>query len=154
MRPTNFQRAAQKASDEIYALTGIDQYFAWYNRGTNLVQLQDYAGAAQAYDQAFAVYPSIPENERPWRMLWYQTGPYFAYFYSGRYYDVLNLATTTLDAMQSDKNLEESYYWRAMAKAALGDSTGAIQDYRTSLQYHPGFSPALYQLKVLGVENP
>lgn len=146
----NFQNAAQKASDEIFSTAGIDRYFAWFNRGSSLVQLQDYMGAAQAYDEAFAVYPSIPEAERPWRMLWYQTGPYFAYFYSERWYDVLNLADTTLNAMQSDKNLEESYYWRGMAKKALGDTSGAIQDFQTSLVYHPGFSPSVIQLNLLG----
>lgn len=151
---TNYENAALKASNEIYGLSGIDQYFAWYNRGSSLVDLQDYAGAAVAYDEAFAVYPTIPEDERPWRMLWYQTGPYFAYFYSQRYYDVLYLADGTLDAMQSEPNLEESYYWRAMAKAALGDTNGAIQDFRTSLEYHADFEPALYQLRLLGVDNP
>jgi tetratricopeptide (TPR) repeat protein len=85
-------------------------------------------------------------------MLWYQTGPYKAYFYSGRYWDVLNLANSTLDAMQSDKNLEETYYWRGMAKAALGDTSGAIEDYRTAIQYHKGFEPAIYQLGQLGVQ--
>jgi hypothetical protein len=148
---TNYQRAAQKASDEIYALSGIDQYFAWFNRGTNLRLLQDYAGAAAAYDQAFQVYPSIPEAERPWRMLWYQTGPYAAYFYSGRYWDVLSLAETTLNTLQSEKNIEETYYWRGMARQALGDSAGAVEDYRTALQYHPGFEPPLYQLNTLGI---
>ncbi len=151
---TNYQNAAQKASNEIYGLTGIDQYFAWYNRGSSLVLLQDYAGAAQAYDQAFAGYPNIPEADRPWRMLWYQTGPYFAYFYSGRYYDTLYLADNTLKAMQSDPNLEESYYWRGMARAALGDSQEAIRDFTTALKYHPGFQPAIYQLNVLGVQSP
>ena len=151
---SNYQNAALKASNEIYGLAGIDQYFAWYNRGTNLVKLQDFAGAALAYDEAFAIYPTIPETERPWRMLWYQTGPYFAYFYSERYYDVLYLADGTLNAMQGDKNLEESYYWRAMAKSALGDTQGAIQDFRTSLDYHEGFEPAIYQLGLLGVEYP
>ena len=151
---TNYQNAALKASNEVYGLAGIDQYFAWFNRGSSLVSLQDYAGAAVAYDESFAVYPTIPESERPWRMMWYQTGPYFAYFYSQRYYDVLYLADGTLNAMQGDQNLEESYYWRAMAKAALGDTSGAIADYRTSLQYHPGFGPAIYQLQLLGIENP
>lgn len=151
---TNYQNAALKASNEVYGLSGIDQYFAWFNRGSSLVNLQDYAGAALAYDESFAVYPTIPESERPWRMMWYQTGPYFAYFYSQRYYDVLYLADGTLNAMQGDQNLEESYYWRAMAKAALGDTSGAIADYRTSLKYHPGFGPAIYQLQLLGVENP
>ena len=149
----NYQNAAQKASDEIFALTGIDQYFAWYNRGTSLVQLQDYAGGAAAYDEAFAIYPTIPEAERPWRMLWYQTGPYFAYFYSGRYYDALYLADGTLSAMPSEKNLEESYYWRGMARAALGETAAAIEDFRTALQYHPGFEPALFQLRLLGADN-
>jgi hypothetical protein len=150
----NYQNAALKASNEIYGLAGIDQYFAWFNRGSSLVNLQDYAGAAAAYDESFAIYPTIPEAERPWRMMWYQTGPYFAYFYAQRYYDVLYLADGTLSAMQGDQNLEESYYWRAMAKAALGDTSGAIADYRTSLKYHPGFGPAIYQLQLLGVENP
>ena len=149
---TNYQNAAAKASNEIVALSGIEQYFAWYNRGTNLMRLQDYAGAAAAYDEAFAVYPTIPEAERPWRMLWYQTGAYFAYFYAGRYWDVIYLAETTLDAMQSDKNLEESYYWLGMAKAALGDPAGAIEAYRKSLEFHEGFGPPLYQLNLLGVE--
>lgn len=148
----NFHAAAQKASNEIYSLSGREQYFAWFNRGTSLVRLQDFGGAAQAYDQAFALYPSIPTNERPWRMLWYQTGPYFAYFYSGRYYDVINLATTTLDAM-SEPVLEESYYWRALAREALGDLDGAIRDFRSSLEHHPGFGPSLEQLRRLGVEN-
>jgi tetratricopeptide (TPR) repeat protein len=147
----NFQYAAQKASDEIYALEGRDQYFAWFNRGSNLVKLQDFAGAAEAYDQAFALYPSIPEKERPWRMLWYQTGPYFAYFYSGRYNDVINLATTTIVHVD-EPAIEESFYWRGMARGALGDVDGAIQDYRESLNWHPGFEPSVYQLNLLGVE--
>jgi tetratricopeptide (TPR) repeat protein len=151
---TNYQNAALKASNEVYGLSGIDQYFAWFNRGTNLVSLQDYAGAAAAYDEAFAVYPTIPEAERPWRMLWYQTGPYFAYYHSGRTYDTLYLADSTLNAMQGDKNLEESYYWRGMARAALGQTQDAIQDFMTSLTYHPGFEPAIYQLGLLGVQAP
>lgn len=150
----NLQQAAQRASDEIFATTGIDHYFAWFNRGTSLMQLQDYSGAAQAYDEAFQFYPSISEKERPWRMMWYQTGPYFAYYFTGRYYDVITLAEKTLDAMVSEKNLEESYYWRGLARGALGDSSGAITDLRTSLEYHPGFEPAIYQLKLLGVDNP
>ena len=148
----NYQHAAQKASDEIYGLDGIDQYFAWYNRGTNLMLLSDYTGAGQAYDQAFALYPNIPEAQRPWRMLWYQTGPYFAYYHSGRYWDVFYLAENTLSAMQSDKNLEETYYWRGMANVALGNTSGAIEDFRLALKYHPGFQPAEYQLSLLGIQ--
>jgi len=150
----NYQNAALKASNEIYGLSGIDQYFAWFNRGSSLVKLEDYGGAAIAYDEAFKIYPTIPESKRPWRMLWYQTGPYFAYYGVGRYYDLLYLSDGTLNAMQSDKNLEESYYWRGMARAALGETAAAIEDFQLSLKFHAGFEPALYQLRLLGVDAP
>jgi len=144
----SYRSAAQTASNEIYALTRRDQFFAWFNRGTSLMELQDYNGAAEAYDKAFLLYPTIPEKERPWRMMWYQTGPYWAYYYTGRYQDVSNLATKTLEAM-SEPVLEESFYWRALAREALGDNKGAIKDLRSSLENHPGFEPALTQLEQL-----
>jgi hypothetical protein len=145
----NFRHAAERASEEIFTSTGRKAYFAWFNRGTSLMRLQDYAGAAQAYDQAFQVYATLDPEIRPWRMLWYQTGPYFAYYYTGRYQDVINLATNILTNM--DKPIhEESFYWRALAKEALGDTAGAIEDLRASLEVHPGFAPSLAQLERLG----
>jgi tetratricopeptide (TPR) repeat protein len=147
----NNQAAAQRASDEVFASSGRDQFFAWFNRGTNLVRLQDYAGAAQAFDEAYALDAQLavtdPEH-RPWRMLWYQTGPYFAYFFAGRYGDVINLATQTL-VNASEPTLEESWYWRARARAAIGDTAGAVEDLRTSLGYHEGFAPSLELLQAL-----
>ncbi len=150
---TNLLNAAQLASNEIFALDGVDQFFAWFNRGTNLKELQDYGGAALAYDEAFNIYNTLPEDRavRPYRILWYQTGPYFAYFYVGRYYDVLNLATTAINAALDEPAIEESFYWRGMAKKALGDTSGAIADFKLALKYHPDFEPALYQLNELGV---
>jgi len=44
---------------------------------------------------------------------------------------------------------EESYYWRGLAREALGDVAGAIEDYRTSVEMHPGFEPAMAQLNRL-----
>ena len=153
----NYQYAANKASEEIFSTSGRDQYFAWYNRGTNLMYLQDYTGAADAYDKAFALYPSIPEKDRPWRMLWYQTGPYFAYFFTQRYYDVISLATTTIDNA-NEPAIEESYYWRGRAFYELYKLEGkedylahAKEDFQTSLQWHPNFGPSLAQLQALGV---
>jgi tetratricopeptide (TPR) repeat protein len=151
----NYQAAAELASDDIYAGDSslLDTYFAWFNRGSSLVRLQDFGGAAQAYDQASAIYATIPEKERPYRMLWYQTGPYFAYYYTGRHYDVINLATLTLKTITKGvSNLEESYYWRARSYQALGDLPSAIDDLETSLRYHPGFAPSLEALASLGVE--
>ncbi len=78
----NYNYAALKASNEVMGLSGRDKFFALYNRGTNLVELQDYGGAALMYDEAFNLYPDIPEADRPYRALWYQTGPYKAYYYT------------------------------------------------------------------------
>lgn len=146
---TNRRLTAEKASAEIFALSGREQFFAWFNRGTSLVALQDYAGAAAAYDEAFRLYATLDPEVRPWRIMWYQTGPYWAYYYTGRYYDVINLATQTLSAM-SEPVLEESYYWRGLAREALGDLDGAIADWRTALQHHPGWEVALAQLERVG----
>jgi tetratricopeptide (TPR) repeat protein len=148
----NYLYMAQKAQAETQSLMGRDQYFAWYNLGTSLVDLQNYSGAAAAYDEAYKIYPSIPENKRPYRMEWYQTGPYFAYFNTGRLQDVIDLATKTL-ASTTEPALEESWVWRARAKADLGDTAGAIDDFRTALKWHPGFQPALDGLKALGASS-
>jgi len=144
----NYQQAAAKASNEIYALSGRAQFFAWFNRGTNLVALDDYAGAAAAYDEAFLIYPQLSEAERPWRMMWYQTGPYWAYYYTGRYYDVLNLATQTIENV-SEPAIEESWYWRALAKEALGDISGAIADLQEAVSLNKNFDVGWYQLNRL-----
>lgn len=145
----NWQFAADKAKAETTTLTGRDQYFAWYNLGSSLTSMGQYSQAAAAFDEAFRLYPSIPEKTRPWRMVWYQTGPYFAYYFTGRYQDVIDLATTTLDAM-NEPVLEESFVWRARARAALGDKEGAIADLNQALKVHADFRPALDELAILG----
>jgi hypothetical protein len=147
----NFRSTEQKAMEDAARLSGRDLYFALFNEGSSRVALQDYAGAAAAYDSAFANYAQIPAEQRPWRMLWYNTGPYFAYYYTARYVDVVNLATQTLDAM-SEPILEESYYWRARALLALGDSEAAIKDLRTCLEVHEDFTPCVEELQKQGLE--
>ena len=148
----NFEHAVQNARQEIEELSGRDLYFAWFNIGSNLVALEDYSGAAAAYDKAFTVYPSIPEDERPWRVMWYQDGPYAAYYHEGRYEDVINLANTTFFAL-GEYTLEESFYWRGMAKLALDDYNGAVFDLKKVLELNPRFTPARIALDELGVET-
>ncbi len=145
---TNFRNATNLALSEANSLTGREQFFAWFNVGSNLVYLQDYANAAQAYDNAFSLYAALPENERPWRLLWYQDGPYNAYYHSGRYQDVINLAHSTL--INVDKPvLEETYYWRGMAKEAMGDRQGAIDDLTRAYNLNPNSTPAGAELQKL-----
>lgn len=145
-----YRRAYDRAMQETASLTDIrDQFFAWFNAGTSLVYLQDYDTAATAFDTAFGIYPNIKDDDRPYRILWYETGPYEAYYASGRYQDVINLANQTLGYM-SEPALEESYYWRALSYVALGDTTRALADLRASLEYHPNFAPSVTLLKQLG----
>jgi hypothetical protein len=145
------RRALEVATNETSTLSGIDQYFAAFNTGTSHVNLKEYVDAAYAYDYAFQLYANLPDDDqRPFRMLWYQTGPYFAYYYSGRYQDVIDLANVTFNTIGDDV-LEETWYWRGMGELALGQTDAAIADFRESVRLHPDFAPGLYQLEQLGV---
>jgi len=144
----NLQHAAQKAKDEINELTKRELFFAWNNLGTSLVYLFDYYSAAQAFDMAFEVYADI--SPRPYRLFWYSTGAYFAYYYTGRYQDVIDLANMTL-SNSPEPAIEETWVWRGRAKRALGDVDGAIRDFREALKWHPGWWVAENELRNLGI---
>ena len=147
------QNALRIAETESQTLTGINQFFAWFNQGTSHVGLQQYFDAAVDYDVAFGLYAALEDDDsqRPYRIMWYQTGPYWAYYYSGRYGDTINLATTTLTETISEPVLEESLYWRGLAREALGELDNAISDYRDSVRINPNFTPGWSQLERLGV---
>jgi tetratricopeptide (TPR) repeat protein len=151
----NYERALQKAQAELYDVSGVDLFFAMFNYGTNLVHLRDYTGAAKAYDQAFMIYDTLPQdlNIRPYRILWYQTEPFFAYYYTGRYADVVIKATKNSIEMVRDDlpALEESYYWRGVSKIALGDKDGGIKDLLQCLEYHRDFNPCVEALNQQGI---
>ncbi len=148
----NYRAAAQRALHETTTLEGRELFFAWFNLGSNLVALGDYIGAAEAYDGAFAVYPTIPEDERPWRVMWYQEGPYAAYYHTGRFQDIIDLANTTFFAL-GEYTLEESFYWRGRAKLALDDFNGALFDLKKAIELNPRFTPAQIELEKLEVET-
>ena len=149
----SWQHALQLASQEIPLLQGRDLFFAWYNKGSSLVALGHYTAAAEAYDQAFAIYQDLLDKERPWRMGWYQTGPYQAYYHSGRYQDVITLANTTLGVFAKPP-LEESLYWRGLARQASGDLEGAIADFKLAVDLNLTFAYGQAELEVLGVIYP
>lgn len=114
--------------------------FGWFNLGTTLTAMGDYANAASAFDTARSL-------SLPWRMLWYQFGPYQAYYEVGRYEEVIALTDSTI---QGAGNLEESFYWRGRAYAALGNVDAARRDFQTALQYNSKFTPAQEALNSLG----
>jgi len=152
------QWAAQHALDVANQLTktssGMDAYFAWYAKGTSHVALQQYVDAATAYDQTFTIYSELgkDDKQRPYRMMWYQTGPYWAYYYSGRYQDVIDLANITLTDTISKPTLEESIYWRGKAEYMIGDTPDAVKDFREALRLHPKWGPAIQALQDLGLQ--
>jgi len=151
------QHALDIATQDTKVLSDLDQYFAWFNKGTSHVQLLQYFDAASAYDQAFLVYSNmnVEKAKLPYRMMWYQTGPYWAYYYSGRYQDVINLANVTLETV-SNPTLEESLYWRGMARQAIGEIDNAIADFKLANHLNPKMGAVIQALNSLGVspENP
>ena len=100
----------------------------------------DYANAAAAFDEARTV-------GLPWRMLWYQTGPYRAYYNAGRYSEVITLATGMLS---NTPGLEESYFWRGWAQNATGDTAAAVSDFNQALAVNENFEDARAALEYLG----
>jgi hypothetical protein len=124
-----YVRAAAQAQAE---LSAEPDAFGWFNLGSSLVGLGDTAGAAHAFDEARAA-------GLPWRMLWYQFGPFEAYAAQDRWPDVRALAEANL---KNAGNLEESLYWRGRARAALGDAAGATGDFQKAVSLNPNFTPA------------
>jgi hypothetical protein len=146
------QHAAEIADQESQSLSGVDQFFALFNKGTSYGMITEYGQAALAYDQAFSLYSELPENSRPYRIMWYQTGPYKAYFYTSRYQDVITLANTTLDTIfKLKRNLEESLYWRAQAEYAIGEVGNAERDIIDAYHYNRNLQATLALMAQWGI---
>ena len=137
----NYAQAANFARQEVASLGGQDLAFAWFNLGTNLNALGDSANAASAFDQARVA-------QLPWRIVWYQFGPFEAYYNAGRYSDVIALADSTL---AQANNLEEVYYWRGRAYLATGRQDQAIADWQTALRYNRNYQAPTQALAQLGI---
>jgi len=146
----NLQYAFDQVQANLFNQSDAELFFAWYSRGSLMVELQDWWGASQSFDEAFAVYETLPEKDRPWRMLWYQTGPYFAYYNMGRYQDVLNLAEQTLNEAKEDA-LPESWVWKGRAEVMMGLRDDAIASFKRALYWHPDWWVAENELIALGV---
>jgi tetratricopeptide (TPR) repeat protein len=125
-----YDRALEIALKEID--TNQDDQWAWFNLGTAYVYQGDYESAVAAYDQSFRM-------NMPWRTLWYQFGPYEAYYEVGRYEDIAALASGVL---ANTANVEETYYWQGMVYLAEGDIEAALEQFKLALRYNQNFTPA------------
>jgi tetratricopeptide (TPR) repeat protein len=138
--------------------------FAWFNIGTNLVRLAqlsrnmgDEDGTLIYYTNATVAYNQARNLGLPWRMLWYQFGPYEAYYEvaqhssdpveaSNLYNEILRLARLTIDNCQNPDGIcyiEETYYWGGMARVALGETDRALNNFYTALQINSNYQAAM-----------
>lgn len=122
--------AMEQARAEIAA--NPNDAFAWFNLGSMLVAFNNAPEAADAFDTARRL-------GLPWRMLWYQFEPFAAYYQVGRFEEVIALSDAT---MRNVTTIEELYYWKGMALAALGNAGGAREQWTTALSLNPQFAPA------------
>ena len=107
---------------------------AWFNMGSSFVSLGMYDAAAQAFDKAISL-------GLPWRMFWYQFGPFEAYYQTGRYDDMIRIARQN----QNDgggQYVEETYFYLGLAREGRGETQKALQNYITALTFNPNFQPA------------
>lgn len=125
-----YDRALEVAQAE--AMADPADAFAWFNAGSSLTALGRYAEAAEAFDRARTL-------GLPWRILWYQFGPFEAYYAVGRLNEVLALTEANL---KRAGNLEESHYYRGLALDALGQAKAARKAYQMALKYNPNFTRA------------
>ena len=135
-----WERALQTAQTNTQA--DPENGFHWFNLGTIYTAMEQYDEAVLAYDQARAM-------GLPWRMLWYQFGPYEAYYENGRYEDVIFLADTTL---KDRPYFEESFYYRGIAHAAMGNTAEARRDLESAIEFNPNHALAKEALEIMNNE--
>ncbi len=122
-----WQSSLERARNRVEERT--EDAFAWFTWGTNLVGNGLFEDAAAAYDRARTI-------GLPYRMLWYQSGPFKAYYEVGRLDEVLALADATIET--ADK-VAAPHYWRGRALESLGDAEGARQALEKALSLRPGY---------------
>lgn len=132
---------ALRALDAARAEAALDQSdgWAWFNAGTSSAKLERWHDAAIYFDEAF-------RQGLPPRMLWYQFGPYQTYYQLGRYNDVIELANNTEN---TTTYVEETFYWRGMALAALGRHDEAITQLERALSVNRNFTAAQAALDLI-----
>ncbi len=113
--------------------------FAWFNLGTGFVLNGQYEEATRAYDEARNL-------GLPWRMLWYQFGPFEAYLHANRLDDVIVLARTNA---ASAREVEETYYYWGLALAQRGEYAEAERKFRQAIAINRNFAPAHAALQEL-----
>lgn len=127
-----YARALEAAKRE--AVTMPNDPFVRFNIGTNLFKLDRVPEAVGAFDEA-------RQRKLPFRMLWYQFAPFEAYLATGRFADVLTLATANIEKADM---LEESYYYRGRALHLTGKFDEARVAYGKAIASNARYVPAIH----------
>ncbi|NDJ60355.1 MAG: hypothetical protein GYB67_04470 [Chloroflexi bacterium] len=128
----NYRNALAQAQTE--ATANPNDAYAWFNLGTNFVGLGMYEQAATAYDHARGL-------GLPWRMMWYQFGPFEAYLNVARYDEVIALAQSNLND-GGGQWVEETFYYAGLARAAMGEPGRAIANLDQAIFLNANFTAA------------
>ena len=120
--------------------SGKSDSFTLFNLGSSLVELGHYADAADDFDNARKI-------GLPWRMMWYQYGPFEAYLHVGRYDDVITLAR---DVIATTPGVEEMYYYAGLAYQAQGDVARAKSNFEVAVWRNSDFTAAKTALTSIG----
>lgn len=142
----------------------VNDSWAWFNLGTNYVDLANYerdnrneATAMTYFNNARTAFDRAREIGIPFRMLWYQFGIYETYYEiaqasadsgiaNGLYAEIVRLSRQTIDNCQNPDGIcyvEETYYYAGLAREALGETENALLNYNTALQINANFQPAI-----------
>ena len=133
---TMYTHAVAQARTEIAA--DPKDAFAQFNLGSSLLGLKQSKESAAAFDRARTL-------GLPWRMMWYQFGPYKAYLNTGRNNEVIALADSLL---KSTDDLEESHYYKGLALRALKREEQARAEFETALKYNKNYHDAQEALRL------
>jgi len=120
----NAQWVLQQAQREID--NGTADSFTYFNQGWGFLRLGQNEAAAAAFDTARSI-------GLPWRMLWYEFGPFEAYIAVGRYEDAIFLANQNINAAGNSISIEEWYYYAGLAYEGLGNIERALLNYEVAI---------------------
>lgn len=123
---------------------GIEDGFTWFNIGSSLMGLGRYAEAVEAYARA-------DQLGLPFRMLWYQYGPFEAWYLTGQYDLMLQRGAQVL---RTTPGVEEIYYYMGLAYEAQGDLLRAAGQFEMAVARNRGFTAASFALARVRAETP
>ena len=113
------------------AASNPEDPFNWFNIGSSYVKLApEYQ--QQAYEYAATAYDEARRRSLPWRMMWYQFGPFEAYNAVGRYDDTLALASSNLND-GGGQFVEETFYYAGVAREMQGETQKALENYKQAV---------------------